>query len=58
MGTAIEDTPGETIRSFCGVGNPFKVGSLHEGETVPDIDCGHNRHRNVNVYCRIDVQGG
>lgn len=28
------------LDSFCGVGNPFSVGPVHEGDTVLDIGCG------------------
>ena len=38
---SIVQIPSETLlRSFCGVGNPFKLGKIHPGETVLDIGCG------------------
>jgi len=36
----VESIPKQVIDSFCGVGNPFSLGPIHEGETVLDIDCG------------------
>ncbi|MFH2001456.1 MAG: methyltransferase domain-containing protein [Planctomycetota bacterium] len=30
----------ELLRSFCGVGNPFTLGAIAEGEVVLDIGCG------------------
>ena len=36
----IETIPKPVIDSFCGVGNPFSLGPIHEGETVLDIGCG------------------
>lgn len=36
----IESMPKQIIDSFCGVGNPFSLGPIHEGETVLDIGCG------------------
>ena len=30
----------ELVRSFCGVGNPFALGEIREGELVLDIGCG------------------
>jgi SAM-dependent methyltransferase len=36
----IRDFPPALINSFCGVGNPFSLGSIHPGESVLDIGCG------------------
>jgi arsenite methyltransferase len=36
----IESLPGDLLNSFCGVGNPFVLGSLNRGETVLDVGCG------------------
>jgi arsenite methyltransferase len=36
----IRSMPDELIESFCGVGNPFKLGSIKSGETVLDVGCG------------------
>jgi SAM-dependent methyltransferase len=36
----VEIIPKPVIDSFCGVGNPFSLGPIHEGETVLDIGCG------------------
>jgi SAM-dependent methyltransferase len=36
----VESIPKPVIDSFCGVGNPFSLGPIHEGETVLDIGCG------------------
>lgn len=36
----VEALPESTISSFCGVGNPFSLGPIHEGEVVLDIGCG------------------
>jgi arsenite methyltransferase len=32
--------PESALSSFCGVGNPFPLGPIHEGEVVLDIGCG------------------
>jgi len=32
--------PENVLDSFCGVGNPFSLGQIHEGERVLDIGCG------------------
>ncbi len=32
--------PPEVLNSYCGVGNPFSMGSLEEGEILLDIGCG------------------
>ncbi len=32
--------PAATVDSFAGIGNPFSLGRLADGETVLDIDCG------------------
>jgi arsenite methyltransferase len=34
------DFPPALLASFCGVGNPFSLGSLHPGEVVLDLGCG------------------
>ncbi len=36
----VESIPKPVIDSFCGVGNPFSLGMIHESETVLDIGCG------------------
>ncbi len=36
----IHKLPESVAASFCGVGNPFTLGSINEGETVLDIGCG------------------
>ncbi len=36
----IEALPDAVATSFCGVGNPFSLGSVNEGESVLDIGCG------------------
>ncbi len=36
----IQSMPEELIESFCGVGNPFKLGAIKSGETVLDVGCG------------------
>jgi len=37
---AIQRLPETVLASYCGVGNPFSLGPIHEGETVLDIGCG------------------
>jgi arsenite methyltransferase len=32
--------PKTAVDSYCGVGNPFSLGSIHEGESVLDVGCG------------------
>ena len=32
--------PENVLASYCGVGNPFRLGSINRGETVLDIGCG------------------
>lgn len=32
--------PEEVLSAYCGVGNPFLLGPVHEGESVLDIGCG------------------
>lgn len=32
--------PEEVQASYCGVGNPFRLGPIHKGESVLDIGCG------------------
>jgi arsenite methyltransferase len=36
----IQSMPDEAIESFCGVGNPFRLGTIKSGETVLDVGCG------------------
>jgi arsenite methyltransferase len=36
----IQNLPETVLASYCGVGNPFSPGPIHEGETVLDIGCG------------------
>jgi arsenite methyltransferase len=36
----IGNLPEEVVASYCGVGNPFIIGSIHEGDTVLDVGCG------------------
>jgi SAM-dependent methyltransferase len=36
----IQDLPEEVLTCFCGVGNPFSLGSLHPGYRVLDVGCG------------------
>jgi SAM-dependent methyltransferase len=36
----IQSMPDGLIKSFCGVGNPFTLGLISEGETVLDVGCG------------------
>lgn len=38
--TLVENMPDDLIESFCGVGNPFTLGSINAGETVLDVGCG------------------
>lgn len=36
----LQDAPDALLESFCGVGNPFALGEIVDGETVLDIGCG------------------
>lgn len=36
----IKSLPEDVAASFCGVGNPFLLGEIHEGDHVLDIGCG------------------
>ena len=36
----IQSLPKQAQASFCGVGNPFSLGPIHQGEEVLDIGCG------------------
>ncbi len=36
----IQSMPDELIESFCGVGNPFKLGAIKQGEVILDVGCG------------------
>ncbi len=36
----IDALPETAVESYCGVGNPFAAGPLHQGEAVLDIGCG------------------
>jgi arsenite methyltransferase len=36
----LRSLPGAALDSFCGVGNPFSLGEIREGESILDIGCG------------------
>ncbi len=36
----LKKLPGDILASYCGVGNPFSLGTIDEGDTVLDIGCG------------------
>jgi arsenite methyltransferase len=36
----IRALPETVVASYCGVGNPFRLGSIKEGESILDIGCG------------------
>lgn len=36
----IEKLPDEVMSSYCGVGNPFLLGEVHQGARVLDVGCG------------------
>lgn len=36
----IQNLPEAVAASYCGVGNPFSLGPIHEGEEVLDVGCG------------------
>jgi SAM-dependent methyltransferase len=36
----VRDLPEAVAASYCGVGNPFLLGPIHEGEAILDIGCG------------------
>ena len=36
----LRDFPEPILESFCGVGNPFNAGPIHQGEDILDIGCG------------------
>ena len=36
----INSLPDDVVASYCGVGNPFLLGEIHEGDAVLDIGCG------------------
>lgn len=36
----IQSMPDELIESFCGVGNPLKLGAIKSGEVILDVGCG------------------
>jgi arsenite methyltransferase len=38
--SALSDLPDDVFDTFCGVGNPFALGSIHRGEKVLDVGCG------------------
>jgi arsenite methyltransferase len=35
-----QDFPPALLESFCGVGNPFSLGTIHPGEVALDLGCG------------------
>lgn len=38
--TVVGDIPDEVLDSFCGVGNPFSLGTIKPGDVVLDVGCG------------------
>lgn len=36
----IEKLPDAVISSYCGVGNPFSIGQINQGELILDVGCG------------------
>ncbi len=36
----VSSLPEDVLESYCGVGNPFLLGPIHDGEKVLDIGCG------------------
>ncbi len=36
----IYDFPEDLLESFCGVGNPFSLGKIHQGNWILDVGCG------------------
>ena len=36
----LQSLPAEVAASYCGVGNPFTLGPIHEGDNVLDVGCG------------------
>lgn len=36
----LQALPAEVAASYCGVGNPFTLGPIHEGDNVLDVGCG------------------
>jgi arsenite methyltransferase len=36
----LRSLPREVLASYCGVGNPFTLGAIKEGESVLDVGCG------------------
>src|SRR5208337_408280 len=36
----VRTLPEDVLASYCGVGNPFILGSIHEGDTILDVGCG------------------
>jgi SAM-dependent methyltransferase len=36
----LQSIPPEVAASYCGVGNPFTLGPIHEGDVVLDVGCG------------------
>ncbi len=38
--TRIRALPDAVIASYCGIGNPFTLGPINEGESILDIGCG------------------
>ena len=38
--TLIDELPDEITSSYCGVGNPFSLGKIHNGDRIFDLGCG------------------
>ncbi len=49
----IQSMPDELIESFCGVGNPFKLGAIKPREVILDVGCGAG----FDIYCLSKMVG-
>lgn len=47
----LQNAPDELLESFCGVGNPFSLRKINEGDTILDIGCGAGF--DVYVACHL-----
>ncbi len=49
----MEGIPSALMKSFCGVGNPFAIGTIHPGDWVLDVGCGAG----FDVYIASQIVG-